>query len=344
MRAVHVVTPGGIDDPRRPSGGNTYDRRVCRELAAAGWAIDLQPVPGDWPRADAESRRHLTAVLAQAPRGATVLLDGLVALAAPEVVVPAAGRLRTFVIVHLPLGTAGEDAVLRSTTGVVCTSDWTRRGLLARHRLDPARVHVAPPGVDAAPAVPGSRGGGSLLCVGAVVPAKGHDLLVSALSDLSELRWRCVLAGSLDRDPAFVGHLRAEVTAAGLDDRVELVGPLTGSRLDAAYAGADVLVHASRAETYGMVVTEALARGLPVLACEVGGVPEALGTDVHGRRPGLLVPGGDVASLAGSLRQWLTDADLRARLRASARRRRADLAGWDDTGRRVADLLGGVAA
>ncbi len=344
MRVVHVVTPAGIDDPRRPSGGNTYDRRLCQELAAAGWAIDPQPVPGDWPQADTASRHHLGVVLAQAPDGATVLLDGLVALAAPEVVVPAAGRLRTVVIVHLPLGTAGEDVVLRSSAGVVCTSDWTRRRLLSRHRLDPARVHVVPPGVDAAPAAPGSRTGGSLVCVGAVVRAKGQDLLVDALSGLTDLPWRCVLAGSLDRDPAFVAELRAAVGVAGLDHRVHLAGPLAGSRLDAAYAAADVLVHASRAETYGMVVTEALARGLPVLACDVGGVPEALGADAHGRRPGLLMPGGDAAALAGSLRGWLTDSDLRARLRQTARRRRSTLVGWGDTGRRVGALLEGVAA
>ena len=344
MRAVQVVTPDGIDDPQRPSGGNTYDRRLCQELAAAGWAIDLQPVPGDWPRADAESRHRLAVVLARAPDDATVLLDGLVALAAPEVVVPAGRRLRTVVIVHLPLGTAGEDAVLRSATGIVCTSDWTRRGLLARHRLDPARLHVVPPGVDPAPAVSGSSDGGSLLCVGAVIPDKGHDLLVSALSGLSDLSWRCVCAGTLDRDPAHVARLRDAVHAAGLGDRVELAGPLTAARLAAAYGAGDVLVHASRAETYGMVVTEALARGLPVIACDVGGLPEALGTDADGRRPGILTPAGDAPALARALRGWLTDADLRARLREAARRRRRDLARWDDTGRRVAGLLEDVAA
>jgi glycosyltransferase involved in cell wall biosynthesis len=343
MRAVHVVTPGWIDDPRRPSGGNTYDRRLCQELAATGWAIDLQPVPGDWPRADAASRRQLAAVLALAPDGATVLLDGLVALATPEVVVPAGRRLRTVVIVHQPLDTEAEGAVLRSATSLVCTSDWTRRRLLSRHRLDPDRVRVAPPGVDPAPPALGSAGGGSLLCVGAVVPAKGQDLLVTALAELSGLAWRCICVGSLDRDPGFVGGLRAAIRAAGLDDRFDLTGPLTGERLAAAYAAADVLVHASRAETYGMVVTEALARGLPVLACEVGGVPEALSAGSDGERPGLLTRAGDAPALAGSLRSWLTEDGLRTRLRAAAGHRRPGLAGWDDTGRRVAHVLEGAA-
>ena len=99
-------------------------------------------------------------------------------------------------------------------------------------------------------------------------------------------------------------------------------GPRTGADLERSYAAADVLVLASRAETYGMVVTEALARGLPVVATEVGGVPEALGHGAGGMRPGLLVPSGDPAALGAALRSWLGDAGLQTdvaprRLRAS---------------------------
>ena len=45
VTAVHVVVPEGIDDPARPSGGNTYDRRVCRGLAALGWTVREHAVP-----------------------------------------------------------------------------------------------------------------------------------------------------------------------------------------------------------------------------------------------------------------------------------------------------------
>ena len=95
--------------------------------------------------------------------------------------------------------------------------------------------------------------------------------------------------GSLTRDPEFVDRIGRRSRAAGIGDRVHLTGPLTGADLDAAYAAADVLVLASRAETYGMVVTEALARGLPVIASAVGGVPEAVGR--RGRRGDSRHPG-----------------------------------------------------
>jgi len=92
-----------------------------------------------------------------------------------------------------------------------------------------------------------------------------------------------------------------------------------------------------------MVIAEALARGLPVVAAEVGGVPEALGRSADGTRPGLLVPPGDPAALRDALRTWLEDAGMRRRLRAAARERRASLADWSTTASAVAELLQGAA-
>jgi glycosyltransferase involved in cell wall biosynthesis len=157
-----------------------------------------------------------------------------------------------------------------------------------------------------------------------VIPRKGQDVLVEALGTLGALEWECVCAGSLDRDPGFVRSLRP-------DDRVRFVGTKTGKELSAAYAQADLLILPSRAETYGMVVTEALARGIPVLGTAVDGVPEALGFAPDGSRPGLLVTAGDPAALHG----WLTDPVRRQRWRTAAAQRRDTLRGWDETAREL---------
>jgi glycosyltransferase involved in cell wall biosynthesis len=149
--------------------------------------------------------------------------------------------------------------------------------------------------------------------------------------------------GCLVRDPAFADGVRRTTQSKGLGDRVRFAGPRTGRELDRAYATADLLLLASHAETYGMVVTEALARGLPVLATEVGGVTEALGHGEDGIRPGLLVPPGDPAALGAALRAWLGDAELRGRLRRAARERRASLCGWPVTTSVVAGVLAGAA-
>jgi glycosyltransferase involved in cell wall biosynthesis len=292
---------------------------------------------------------HVLGSLADA---AVVLVDGLVASAAAEVLVPAAGRLRLCVLVHLPLGAttedgsvrAGERTVLRAAAAVVTTSDWSRRWLLTTYGLAADRVHVAEPGVDPSPLVPGTASGGRLLCVAAVTPGKGHDVLVAALAEVRDLSVCCVCVGSLERDPGFVDRLRHQVRDTGIADRVHLVGPRDGAELAASYATADLLVLASRFETYGMVVTEALAHGLPVLVSETGGLPGTLGRLPDGRRPGLLVPPGDPAALAEALRRWLGDGDLRESLREAARARRTTLSGWDRTGRRISRVLAGVAS
>ena len=351
MTAVHVVVPEGIDDPARPSGGNVYDRQVCRGLSSLGWAVHEHAVPGPWPRLDAASCSALAGVVQQIPDDAVVLLDGLVASTAPEVLVPHGRRLRMVVLVHMPLGhppgeagdaRARERAVLAGAAAVVTTSAWTRRRLLDLYALPADRVHVAEPAVDAAELAPGSAAGGSLLCVAAITPGKGHDVLIAALATITDLSWQCICVGSLDRDPAFAAGLRRRSLDDGLGDRVHFAGPRTGADLERSYASADVLVLASRAETYGMVVSEALARGLPVVATEVGGLPEALGHGAGGMRPGLLVPSGDPAALGAALRSWLGDAGLRRTLRRAACERRASLARWSTTTSVLAGVLAGA--
>jgi len=343
VTVVHFIVPAGIDDPARPSGGNAYDRRIARGLAAEGWTVCLHEVAGPWPRRDARSLRALAAAVGGVPDGALVLLDGLVASPAPEVIGSAAGRLRVVVLVHMPLGHERERAALSAAASVTTTSDWARRTLLELHSLPDDHVRVAEPGVDPAEPAPGTETAGGLLSVAAVIPRKGHDRLLDAREPLQSRRWHCRCIGSLERDPAFVERLRRRVLDGGMDGRVRFAGPQAEAELAKSYASADVLVLPSRAETYGMVVAEALARGLPVIAADVGGVPEALGHGADGSRPGLLVPPGDPAALCDALRAWLDDGGLRRRLRVAASERRDSLADWATTTSAVAGVLQGAA-
>ncbi|HEU5037813.1 MAG TPA: glycosyltransferase family 4 protein [Nocardioides sp.] len=293
---THLVRPAAVDDPARPSGGNVYDRRVADALGLVEHAS-----------------------VASVPDGALALVDGL--LASPALLAESA-RVRVVVLVHMPRWEWWEGPVLRAAAGVIATSHWARDRLVACHGLE--RVFVAEPGVDPAPVAAGTPTGGSLLSVGAVTALKGYDVLAGALRTLDDLAWSCCGVGSTAIDPAF---------AASLPATVRLTGPMTRERLAATYAGADLLVLASRAETYGMVVTEAIARGVPVVASDVGGVREALGDG------GVLVPPGDRHALAAALREWLTAPSYRAALRAAARARRESLAGWDRTAALVSEAL-----
>nr|WP_246497547.1 glycosyltransferase family 4 protein [Sphaerisporangium rubeum] len=343
--------PGDVDDDRVPSGGNVYDRRACQGLGALGWTVRQVPLPAAWPLPGDPG--GLARSLAALPDGTVVLLDGLVACAMPEVVVPEAKRLRVAVLVHLPLADetglrpevaaamdAAERDTLRAAAAVIATSPHAARDLAARHGLP--QVHVAPPGTDPAPPARGTDGASRLLCVAAVTPRKGHDLLVRALGALADWPWTCHCVGAYDRDPGFVAHLRGLIASLGLERRVVLTGPRSGAALAAKYGSADLLVLPSRQETFGMVVTEALARGVPVLTTTAGALPETLGRAPGGEPPGLLVPPGDPAALAGALRRWLDEPDLRRRLRTAAEERRAMLTTWETTSRLLADVLHGL--
>ena len=346
---VHVVAPEGFDNPGQPTGGNVYDRRVCAGLTDSGWDVLVTTVAGAWPDTGSGAGADLARIVSAIPDGETVLIDGLIASPAAGQLLPHTSRIRMTVLLHMPLATVldahadasaqrSERVVLRGATGVVVTSEWTRQQVLTRYAIPAHLVHVARPGVDLV-AVPARPVRGHLLCVGVLARHKGQDLLVEALAGLAERDWHCVLAGPVDRDPEFVEQLRARITRLGYGHRVSLTGVLAGAALSHAYTTADLLVAPSRSETYGMTVTEALAHGLPVIAADVGGLPEALGSTADGTRPGQLVPPGDPAALAAALGDWLGDERHRHRLRAAARQRRSTLRGWEQTTQEIANAL-----
>jgi glycosyltransferase involved in cell wall biosynthesis len=348
MMTVHCILPNDVNDPTRPSGGNVYDRRVCDGLRAAGWVVHEHAVAGGWPDPTKEDRARLAGVLASVPDSSTILVDGLVASVTPHVLGPSSARLRIVVLVHMPLGDtepaarAEEAATLSAAAGVVTTSEWTRRRLIELYALASSRIFAAPPGADPAPLASGTPSGGNLLCVAAVAAHKGHDVLVAALTDCPpEIPWRCLCVGAAIQ-PSYLDSVRRMAGSAGIGDRVLWVGPQTGPKLDATYAEADLLVLASRGESFGMVVTEALARGVPVVASAAKGLPEALGCAPQNGVPGVLVPPDDPRALATALRRWFGEPGLRRRLRAAACERRDHLTDWSVTTRHVESALLGA--
>jgi glycosyltransferase involved in cell wall biosynthesis len=215
--------------------------------------------------------------------------------------------------------------VTSATTGEILVRDYgVRRELLT----------VAPPGTDAAERAAGSGGPGvAVLSVGSLTRRKGHDALIAALEGLKGLDWRLTVAGPTHLDPAHAAELRRQVEAAGLDGRVDFVGSLAPGELDRAYAEADLFVLASRYEGFGMVYTEAMARGLPVVGCDAGAVAEAT------RAAARLVPPGDVAALRAALAELIGDGAARRRLADACWRAAQGFARWSDTAAQVAGAL-----
>lgn len=337
---VHFVVPEGIDDPRRASGGNVFDRRVRDGLRAIGWDVRMTPVDSD-AAADAHG------VLSRLPPGSKVLIDGLIAGRSAGAVEAGAGRLRIVALTHMvsaafsgadPRVVEGEHRALRSARRVIATSEWTRSELSRRNVVPPDRVDVARPGSDDAREATGTPGGSAFLCVGTVAPHKGQDILIEALAALStDETWTCTIAGSLDTCPDYADRVAARADAAGIGDRVTMTGVLNQDELDRAYQRADLLVAPSRTESYGMAIADALRRGIPVMVSRTGGIPQTVAS-----RAAILVTPDQPRALTDALRKWMGDADLREALTGEARRGRASLPRWSDTADRIASTLAGV--
>ena len=345
---LHVVVPGSID---QRTGGFIYDARIVGGLRELGWRVVVHNLAGMFPDADDQARASLTSTLSTIPDGARVVIDGLAMGGLPEPVQAERARLRLLSLVHHPLAdetgldapqrarsAARERDALAGCVGVLVTSEFTARRLGA-FGVEPARVRVVRPGTDRArPAVgPGPDALPRLLCVATLTPRKGQDVLVHALSRIRDLRWTCVCAGSLDRVPGYAALVRGLTRERGLVGRVRFPGECEPDRLDDLYHHASLFVLPSYYEGYGMALTDALARGLPVISTTGGAIPQTVPRDAS-----VLISPGDDSALAEALHRLLTDergARCRAALAAAARRHARKLPNWTQAAHAFAEAM-----
>lgn len=338
-RSATLVVPGPLGTL---TGGYGYDRRMADGLRARGWCLDVVELDAGFPFPSVVARGAAARALAAIPDNTTVLVDGLALGAMPMEAEREATRLRLVALVHHPLALetgldretadaleVSERRALAAARLVIVTSAATAAGL-GRYGVDPDRVIVAPPGTDRAPLARGTRpiGAGQqvhLLSVATLTARKGHEQLVRALASLAHRAWQLTIVGSLERDPQVVARVRAVVQAAHLEGRVRLAGEAAGRELEAYYDAADLFVLATFHEGYGMVIAEALARGLPIISTRTGAIAELVGADA-----GLLVEPGDELGLTTALAHVFDDVGLRTRLIDGARRARQRLRTWDE--------------
>ena len=166
-----------------------------------------------------------------------------------------------------------------------------------------------------------------------------RSVLFNALAGNSDRWWTLTCVGSLERDPSTAHHLQASLRWLRLEDQIELRGELDSAALAGCYDRADVFVLPTLYEGYGMVVAEALARGLPVVSTTTGAIQELVADDA-----GLLVPPGDQIALATALSRVIADRGLRERLAEGARRARQRLATWEEASARLSHVLERVVA
>lgn len=342
---LHVVVPGAL---RRRTGGSLYDARMVAELRAQGWYVEVHELAGTFPGPDDDAEAALEAALAAVPDSSHILVDGLALGGHPQPVTRHAGRLRITALVHHPLAdetgldSAGRERLLASERAALAgCHDVITTSAATRTRLDEldlfqGPVAVAEPGTDPAPRATGPAPGAapSLVCIASLTPRKGQDVLVAALARLPHQHWHCQLIGSTTANPAFAARVESAVVDAGLADRVTVAGECESAAIETALATASVFVLPSYYEGYGMVLTEALARGLPVVSTTGGAIP-----DTVPHPAAQLVPPGDAGALAAALDAWLGDPDARAEAARAAWAHAHQLSDWPTAARRLGAVL-----
>jgi glycosyltransferase involved in cell wall biosynthesis len=343
--AVAWVVPGPL---RQVTGGYLYDARIVEGLRVRGWLVGTIDVRSTrWPL-DLLAGRRLLAALRRERWGA-IVVDELAhpALAAATL----GGRLRratggrplVLLVHHLrcsepsalwtrAVARTVERLAIRAADLVICTSDTTAR-TVARLARPETPVEVVRPGWDTHPTAAATRRTGSdptpdlhLLLVGHWTPRKG---ILAALDAVARAPSNVTLdlVGEQDRDPVYARRVQAALDDPALAGRVRVHGRVSTLDLAALYQTSDGLLLTSTHEGYGMVLTEALAAGLPVIATRVGAVPEVVRDGYEAE----LVPTGDGDALTRAIARLATDPDERERRSAFARERAESLPRWSDS-------------
>ena len=335
MRVAFVT----VGDTGRLTGGYLYNARVLAALRERGVAVEEIVPCGASPEEQEVAAPRLRALLN--PRHFdVVVVDALARIVCapwldswreerpvvamvhelPSVAAPNA---------HLDREREFEQPLLRADRLISASEHGG--SILQNSGVPAGRIRVVPPGADRLPIKkwtrPSVRGGPlRALCVAQWIPRKGILDLVRAWTLHERPGAVLELVGETDADDNYAASVRAAIADA-FDASITVSGPVDDATLAAAYDAAYLFVLPSRYEGYGVVYAEALAYGLPVVACEVEGpVPELVGKEAA-----LLVPPGDVQALAEALDLLLKDPGLRGRMSEAARRRAETLPRWEDT-------------
>jgi glycosyltransferase involved in cell wall biosynthesis len=312
---------------------------MAEGLRGLGHNVQVVELSGRLPDPDQVATDAALSVLGALPAGANILIDGL---ALPAFAGLALNRA-TGLIQHpaaMETGLSPETAqrlraiettLFRDVARLVVTSEPTADYLVRDFGAPRDHIEVIAPGIDDLPRNTGSAGlSCQILSVGALIPRKGHDVLLRALSRLFDIDWHLTIAGSADHDPVHADGLRALAEDLHIAQRVSFVDDVT----DALWAGADLFALTSYIEGYGVAIAEALRRGLPVAVTNVGAVPTLVGPEA-----GVVCAPGDIEQLSKAMRRLIFDRALLRDMAQVARQSGQSLPSWNEQAQRLAAVL-----
>lgn len=351
---IALVVYGGLD---AVSGGNLYDRKLVERLRRSGHEVEIVSLAQRGYLVDLAQNfsPFLKRRLAD-PSFDLLVQDELVhpSLAFLNRPLAEAGGHRVAIVHHLRSSEERPDwqnrfyrrverRYLASVDAFVFNSHTTRetveallskktRSVVATPGGDRFRRRMTPGDVDRRAREDGPL---RLLFVGNVIPRKGLELLVEALSSLKEYHFSLDVVGSLDVDRSCASRVLRSIASHQLTDRVRFHGSLDGESLEERFREAQLFVVPSSYEGFGIVYLEAMAFGLPVIACASGATDEVV---LH-ESTGYLVPPGDPAILARRIESFLEDRELLAHMSVEAFAAFSDHPGWEESMTRIEEFL-----
>lgn len=346
MTDIAFAVPG---DLKTVTGGYLYDLRLMNALSGTGLNVRHLAWGESFPNPTPADMSAALAQLSALPLTTTALVDGL-AYGALETEALRQVQAPICALVHHPLalepgldpGTAArmarrEQANLEIARTILVTSPHTGEILKQHYAVSADKITVVRPGFDhpEPPSEAQKSDPPLILSVGLLARRKGHDVLLKALAQITDLNWQADIVGR-DHEAGMADTLTALVRDLGLNGRVLLSGEVSDTALEARYHSATLFALATRYEGYGIVFGEAMGHGLPIVSTTAGAVPETVGPDA-----GLLVAHDDATAFADALRQLLTDADTRDACAMASRQAARSLASWKDQALLVRDVIGG---
>ncbi|MEX0279126.1 MAG: glycosyltransferase family 4 protein [Ruegeria sp.] len=332
IEAVFAI-PGDKD---QRTGGFIYEATVLRYLNEIGCNTEHLQLPDSFPEPSSKDMVAALNALCAVPEKRPIILDGLV-FGAIDPAGLSQVKAPVIAMIHHPLGLEtglsperadflrnNETEALRHAAHVIVPSPETARILTHEFGANPDLITVAAPGFDRPIIQKHPLEPPLILSVGLLARRKGHDTLLSALATLKDLPWQAVIVGK-EHDRNTANALYAQSKSLGLNARVTFAGELDQQALNEMFNSATLFALATRYEGYGMVLSEAMMFGLPIVSCSVGAVPETVG------EAGFLVPPDDADAFAAKLRLMLEDPETRRRLGLLSERKSKTLPEWRDT-------------
>jgi glycosyltransferase involved in cell wall biosynthesis len=324
MQPIHFLVPGDISTA---TGGYAYDRAIMSGLHRLGAEVELHTLDASFPMPSHLAIAAVSNILADIPAKHIVLIDGLALPGLAPILARHRNRIKTATLIHHPvaletglsslqskqLGSA-EYAALAEVQLVLCTSQWTADAL-CKLGVEAQKLRVVVPGTEMPAHPPKAKNNTprNLLCVATITPRKGHDVLVRALASIRDLDWHLDCVGSFTRDADHTQAITQLIEQEDLGSRITLHGEVSNNQLAAFYSAADVFVLASQLEGFGMVLTEAQAYGLPIIATRAGAIP-----DTVSQASAILVARNSPDEFGKALERLMTNAPLWSKQRATA--------------------------